>query len=213
MTRGARYASVALALIGLTALVTTGAPRVGATGLRAPLESIPRQLARWEPGFPPTSPAFKGDVNAGDRLARGYEGREGPVWIAVDYYPEQAERHRPAPRELLFPNQGWTELQERRVVLPLGDGATLDANLVVMRAEKDVTAVLYWYQLGSHPVASDHWYRAALVYHRLVRRRADGALVRVGTPLAAGDDVTAALARQSEFIRALQPHLLAVLPG
>jgi EpsI family protein len=212
VTRQACCASVALVLIGLTALLIAADPRSVDTALRTPLDAIPQSLARWHAGPPPTSPVLTSDANAGAYVSRGYTDDGGTIWVTVDYYVKQTERHRPAARQLLFPGQGWSELQEKRVTIPLGEGSPLEANLVVMRGRDARMVVLYWYQIGARAIASDHWYRAALMYHRLVRRRADGALVRVGAPLADGDDVTTAFARQAEFIRAFHPRLLAALP-
>ena len=214
MTRQACYAGIAIALIGLTGLlVITLDVRIGHTALRASLETIPTRWASWDSAPPPTGSAFTPDVNTSVHLSRGYADGVTTMWVAVDYYPQQPEGRRPAARELLFPRGGWTELQEQRITIPLAEGSPLEATQVVMRAGTARTLVVYWYQIGAHAIASDHGYRAALVYHRLLHRRADGALVRVGMPLGADDDVSRALARGREFIREFHPRLLAVLPA
>jgi len=213
VTRQSWYTAIAIALIGLTGLlVTTIDVRIGHTALRAPLDTIPARWAGWDSAPPPTGTALTADANTNVHLSRGYADGPTTMWVSVDYYPRQAERRRPAVRELLFPGGGWTELEEQRISIALANGSPLEATLVVMRSGTARTLVVYWYQIGAQAIASDHSYRAALMYHRLVHRRADGALVRVGTSLSKGDDVTTALTRQQEFIREFHPRLLAVLP-
>lgn len=213
MSRQARFVTLAVALIAIAGVLIAADPGVGDTALRAPLEEIPLVLGAWSAGPLADTDAFRQDPGAREHLARTYRDGQRTVRLAVDYYPQQTERHRPAARELLFPGQGWSELTEQRVHLA-GTRAdrSLEANLVVMRAPVARMAVLYWYQIGARSIAGDHWYRAALVYHRLVERRADGALVRVGVPLAGTEDAAVAVARHADFVRALYPPLVRVLP-
>jgi len=73
-------------------------------------------------------------------------------------------------------------------------------------------AVVYWYQIGQTSLASDHWYRAQLLYNGLVHGRTDGALVRLASLVAKDEDTAAVLARHSEFLREFYPLLLRSLP-
>jgi EpsI family protein len=162
-------------------------------------------------GVPPAH-AFAADAGAQESLLRAYDDGAGQVWVAVGYYPYQAEGQRPAAQELLRPGRGWNELTEERVRLRPAGADPLDANLVVMRTGELRVAVLYWYQIGARSIASDHGYRAFLIYNRLIHRRSEGALVRVGLPVAAAEDPAAAVARAVEFVRGFYPELVRALP-
>lgn len=54
----------------------------------------------------------------------------------------------------------------------------------------------------------DHWYRLLLFYNRVVRRRAEGALVRIASPIPEGVTPAAVLATQTAFLEAFYPDLL-----
>jgi EpsI family protein len=105
-------------------------------------------------------------------------------------------------------------VSEERLDVPAGGRLerSVPASLLVMRSPEQRVAVLYWYQLPGRAVASDHGYRALLLYNRLVHRRADGALVRVAAPVRAGDDVRAIVTKQVSFIQAIYPDVLGSLP-
>jgi hypothetical protein len=71
--------------------------------------------------------------------------------------------------------------------------------------------VLYWYQAASRSVASDHVYRAWLVYNRLVHHRSDGALVRLIMPVGERGDMAPQEALL-QFAYVFQPALARTLP-
>jgi EpsI family protein len=196
---------------GVLALLPAGVLPVP---LVEPLEGLPATLAGWTATLEPLPAVLPPDVNAPFQLGRTYRRDRTVVWVSVAYYPDQREGRRPPARELLFPVRGWTELEERRVSLPLGPAReALGANLVVMTREGQRFAILYWYQLGRRPVASDFWNRASLLYNRVVRRRADGAFVRIASavPPGASPDETVRIA--AEFLHGFYPALLRALPA
>jgi EpsI family protein len=144
-------------------------------------------------------------------MARTYRHNSAVVWLAVDYYVDQTETNRPVVLNLLYPGRGWRTLSERSVAIPLhGTRDVLHANFVSMRTSERQIATLYWYQIGSHATASDHWYRASLLYHRLVARRADGALVRVSAELPQAESESA-VGDLTQFVQAFEPELVRAL--
>jgi EpsI family protein len=136
------------------------------------------------------------------------------AWFAVGFYPNQTEGRRPATRSLVFPSSGWTDLSEETVSLPMAgpNGRALAANLVMVRRGDRRVAILYWYQLAGATIESDHFYRAQLLWNRLVHRRADGSLVRVAIPVPVAVDPSALIADHAELIRAFVPELSRILP-
>jgi hypothetical protein len=61
-------------------------------------------------------------------------------------------------------------------------------------------------------VADDHWYRALLLWRRLVHRRADGALVRIAFPAPDGTTIDAALDARVDLLRHLSAEIEDRLP-
>lgn len=212
MRRGLRFSLIALALLVATGIAVAMPVSVVQTPLRASFEAVPAP-----PGWRITEEAPEGivrpDWRAPVRLARGYAKGPETEWVLVEYFPLQDEARRANAREFVFPPQGWTQMTEREVALPIGaGGAAVPANLVLIEINKQRYAVLYWYEVGGIATLSDHGYRARLLYNRLVRGRSDGALIRIASPLEAGEDDRAALARQTNFLRVFYPALLGSLP-
>ena len=213
MKRHTLYSLVALALMAVAGVLIT-VPAGGAdVPLRGSFEAVPDVLPGWAFTSQPPGDALPPDTRAPSRLFRGFERDGRPLWVSVEYFPSQDEARRSAARTLIFPGHGWSQIAEQRVRLAVDAAAGgLDANLVLMEGRGVKVAVVYWYQIGQTPLASDHWYRAQLLYNGLVRGRTDGALVRIASLVAKDEDTAAVLARQSEFLREFYPLLLRSLP-
>ena len=213
MRRGVRFSLIALGLLVATGIAVAMPVRAIETPLRASFEAVPAP-----PGWRVTDEApetiLRPDGRAPVRLARGYAKGPETEWVLVEYFPIQDETRRAAAREFVFPAQGWTQMTEQEVVLPIGaGGAGVRANLVLIEIKQRRYAVLYWYEIGGIATYSDHGYRVRLLYNQLVRGRSDGALIRIASPLESGEDGRAALSRQTEFLRLFYPALLGSLPG
>lgn len=212
MRRGMRFALIALGLLVATGIAVAMPVRVKETPLRASFETIAAP-----PGWRATDEApetiVRPDERAPQRLARGYAKGSETEWVLVEYFPLQDETRRATAREFVFPAQGWSQLTEQGVSLPIGPGGeAVPATLVLIEVNTRRYAVLYWYEIGGFSTPSDHRYRAHLLYNQLVRGRSDGALIRIASPLATGEDGGAALTRQTEFLRQFYPALLRSLP-
>jgi EpsI family protein len=212
--RETMFCAVALLLLAAAgALALVPAP-VTDYPLAEPATILPASLGGWHASNSSDAEILGADLNPPERFVRAYERGGDVVWVSLDYYPSQTENHRPAARGVLFPGRGWSTLEEQRLSLPI-DGTSshsIPANLVLMQTPSRRLAILYWYQLQSRSISSDHSYRAVLLYNRLFRRRTDGALVRIASIVPEGTDPRATVARQSEFVQAFYPELLRHLP-
>jgi EpsI family protein len=153
------------------------------------------------------------DPRASAQLLRTYRNGDRTLWISVSYYPLQSEGHGPA-LELLYPNRGWSVLSARTIRIPLREpGAqSIPANLVLIREGGQGLAILYWYQVQGHSIASDHWYRALLVYNRLIHHRGDGAFIRVAAVIPDATGAEATVDQAMAFIQAFYPEIMRSLP-
>lgn len=214
MRRPVAFSVAALALLAMAAAALLVPRGVRDVAPAMPLELMPTRLAGWLGSDQGATDVLPADPGVPVHLARTYDKDGQRLWISVGYYPNQAEGRRPPARDLLFPGRGWSDLSEEVVTLPLdgGSGRSIPANLVLMRSGQRRVAILYWYQLQDHSIASDHWYRATLLYNRLIRGRAEGALVRIATAMPDGAGPQGAVAVQTEFVRAFYPELLRRLP-
>lgn len=214
MKRPTLYSLVALALMAIAGVLIT-VPAGGAdVPLRSSFEAIPDVLPGWAFSSQTPGDALPPDTGAPSRLFRGFERGGRPLWVSVEYFPSQDEARRSAARTLIIPSHGWSQIAEQpvRLTADAAPGGGLNANLVLMEGRGGKVAVVYWYQIGQTSLASDHWYRAQLLYNGLVHGRTDGALVRLASLVAKDEDTATVLARHSEFLREFYPLLLRSLP-
>ena len=177
----------------------------------AHLERIPDVLDPWRATTEAPPSVIPVDPRAHAHLFRTYAKDGRQLWVSVIYYTQQGSNNRPPAQDLLYPARGWTEDGVTVETLPLDDGRTVKLNLAVTRLATQRYAVLYWYQVGSQSLASDHLYRGLILYNRLIHRRTEGALVRLIMPLDEGR-LAAVRAEMTEFLRLFQPKLIGSLP-
>ncbi len=214
MRRRAFFFAAALVLLSAAGGSLLLPPGDREVPLVAPFESFPAALKGWTGSNHAPPDALPADPRAPEHLLRTYRNGAQTVWVSVGYYPSQPEGRRPPAQELLFPRRGWSTLTERPVRIPL-DGRrerSIPANLLVMRTADRRVVTLYWYQIQTRSIASDHWYRAILLYNRLVHRRSDGALVRIAASAPDTVDPAAVVGGLTEFSRVFYPELLKSLP-
>lgn len=72
--------------------------------------------------------------------------------------------------------------------------------------------VLYWYQDGRETIGSEVAYRIHQAKRRILHRRTDGAVIRIATPIADGEDMEQARERLGKFAAQLYSELVKVLP-
>ena len=214
MRRQAVHSLVALALLGLSGAVVAAPASMKDVPLRMDFEAVPDAVAGWRATAWAPVAALPPDPRAPRRLTRAFEREDRPLWTMVEYYPSQESDRRAAARDLVFPSHGWSEIAERRVELtaPAAPGGRLEANLVVLDGRSERVAIVYWYQIGQQPLASDHWYRVELLYNGIAHGRTDGALVRIAAPLRSDEAPESVLPRFTDFLREFYPLLLRSLP-
>lgn len=189
----------------------------------ARLETLPLALDGWR-GVPvPLRSTVERILDADLNLQRAYESPDTSetVWLYVGYYGTHRggrPEHTPG---VCYPSAGWTIEASREWTAeprPDGDGrARLDAphrrvdELVVSRGGER-RLVHFWYRSGRRTGLLGTWSVSVdQLRGRLADGRADGALVRLSTPIAGGG-IEAARRRLAAFRRVLEPELEARWP-
>jgi EpsI family protein len=91
-------------------------------------------------------------------------------------------------------------------------GGPLQANRALIRLGNQRQLVYYWFQQRGRIVTNEYLAKWYLFVDSLRINRTDGALVRLTTPLAAGEDVAAADRRLAEFAARAMPELERFVP-
>jgi EpsI family protein len=172
----------------------------------SPLENVPARIGHWESRDIPVPRAVEEELRADFNLQRVYANRSGQVvWLYVGYYgTERGGRPEHTPRGC-YTGAGWG-IESSRIVNVTPNGA-LRANEYLVTNSGERRLVHFWYRshrrtgiLGGLDQNVDR------LMGRLFDNRADGALVRVSTPMLDGDTV-GARGRLLSFSSLLDPLL------
>jgi EpsI family protein len=172
----------------------------------SPLAKIPARVGLWDSTDIPVPRAVEEELDADFNLQRAYADRTGQVvWLYVGYYgTERGGRPEHTPRGC-YTGAGWG-IESSRIVKVTPDGS-LRANEYLVTNAGQRRLVHFWYRshrrtgiLGGLDQNLDR------LIGRLFDRRADGALVRISTPIS-DDDTVAARGRLLAFASLLDPLL------
>ena len=92
-----------------------------------------------------------------------------------------------------------------------GEALRVNRAVVQMGEEKQLT--YYWFMQGGRVVTSEGLIRWYIFWDALTRNRSDGALVRLMTPMAPGENEQNADTRLAEFSREAVKYLPAYVPN
>jgi EpsI family protein len=172
----------------------------------SPLTNVPTRIGRWLSTDVPLASFVESELRADFNFQRTYLTRSGDkVWLYVGYYgTARGGRPEHTPRGC-YTGAGWGIKSSRTVEIDSNDEFRANEYLVEQRGEQRL--VHFWYRshrrtgiLGGLDQNVDR------LLGRLLDGRADGALVRISTPLS-GDDTTTARGRLLSFASLLDPLL------
>jgi EpsI family protein len=179
----------------------------------AQLDALPHQLDDWRGYDIPVEDGVAKMLAADYNLQRVYITRaEDLVWLYVGYYGTLRGGRPEHTPWVCYPSNGWEILQQGIVPVDSRDGRR--ANEILVEQDGKRRLVHFWYRshrrsgmLGAFEQALDR------LLGRLVEGRADGALVRLSTPLEAGIDIAMARTRLVSFGRTVEPIITARWPS
>jgi EpsI family protein len=179
---------------------------------RLPLQTFPEHLG----DFTGTDVPIEGDVlqilGPGDFLSRVYTGQSHYIHLFIAYFPTQrAGDTIHSPRNCL-PGAGWTPVESTQITLSVPGLARFPANRYVIAKGDSRQLVLYWYWAHDRGVASEYWAKYYLVADSIRMNRSDGSLVRLTTPIAAGESADAAEQRLMPVVNEIVPQLENYIP-
>ena len=175
------------------------------------LATLPGQIGAWVSRDVPLESAVEAELRADMNLQRLYTHPTGAsVWLYIGYYgTARGGRPEHTPRGC-YTGAGWGIESSRS--LDAEPGGPLRVNEYVVERDGERQLVHFWYRshrrtglLGGLDQNVDR------LLGRLLDGRADGALVRLSTPLAPGEEV-AARGRLLGFAAELDPMLAARWP-
>jgi exosortase D (VPLPA-CTERM-specific) len=213
-SRGLAAAAVLSAAV--TAVFLLAPPPARLVPDRDPFLLFPRDLAAWS-GIPrPLEPEVAAVLGADDYINASFAapGEASFVNLFVAYYDRQTEGsgiHSPA---VCLPVGGWevASITRHRVETGITPYAGFEVNRTVILKGNERQLVYYWFEQRGRRMTNDYLAKASVVWDSLTRGRSDGALVRLVTPIAPGEDEAAAEARMLRFLNLALTRLPRFVP-
>lgn len=169
---------------------------------REPFVTFPMDLGSWHGRREPIDRLYLDMLQLDDFVHANYaQPGQAPVNLYVAYYASQRNEvstHSPAS---CLPGGGWKIMSlERSELTGLGaNGSALPVNRVVIQQGSSRQLVYYWFQQRGRQITNEYMVKWYLFRDSLTRSRSDGALVRIITPVPAGEAIETAEARLTGF--------------
>jgi len=169
------------------------------------LATLPTRIDAYEGRDIPLESTVESVLRADFNLQRSYYGAGSLVWLYVGYYgTTRGGRPEHTPRGC-YTGAGWGIESTRTLrVVPNGE---LRANEYLVERDGERRLVHFWYRSAQRTGMLGGWdQNVDRFVGRLTDGRADGALIRISTPLN-GEDEVSARGRLLGFASALDPLL------
>lgn len=152
---------------------------------RKSLKEFPTQIGSWQQQGEDVrfDDETEKVLRADDYVSRSFQSNGRVASLYVGYYATQrngATYHSPLN---CLPGSGWVMSDGGKMTITPADAPSFEANRYVIQNGNQRALMIYWYQGRGNAVASEYWAKIYTVLDSVRRRRSDGALVRVMTPL------------------------------
>lgn len=217
---GNTVAIAGFAMIGTFAVGTVALPALSqkVEVSRTPFVLFPNRLADWEGERQYLEPGIEAVLAADDYLLMKYVSRDQkqPVDFFIAYYDKLTEGGGIHSPEVCLPAGGWEISEIQKLTISVSTEEKGDIALPVNRAiiQKGLHRQLayYWFDMRGRKLNGDYESKAYTIYDSIAYGRADGALVRVITPIAPNESEESAEKRLSAFLENAIPNMDAYLP-
>ena len=177
--------------------------------------AFPTALGEWH-GRPSSLDAqTEHGLGLTDYILSDYAKRDGRVVnLYVAYYASQRTGSSPHSPSVCIPGNGWQITDLERTAYHNNDlSVSLPLNRVVIARGSQKELVYYWFEERGMKIANEYWSKLYLLRDAILKNRTDGALVRLTTPLYAGETEGDAEKRLQEFTQTAVPNLAGYLPA
>lgn len=204
----------AVMLLAGTALLLHTRPEADRNPPSEPLSQFPSTIGGWTGSDQQIDRETLDVLGAGDFLSRIYtEGSHSPqIGLFIGYFPTQRTGQTIHSPKNCLPGAGWVFESSNTVDLTDVSGQPHRVGEYIIANGDARQFVIYWYQAHGRSVANEYMAKIHLVADAIRMNRTDGALVRVITPIASSEGVSAARERAEAFTVQLAPLLPRFIP-
>lgn len=202
----ASYLVLAVVLVGLGGPIATRVGRAPAVELRQSFDNFPLELGPWHGQLVYIDPEMVKATQSDAHLnAEFSHPGQPPVSLWIAYYENQKKKGLHSPK-LCLTGSGWTQINMGTMEIARGWLITY----MIMEQMGNRVVVYYWYLQRGRWINNEYMYKLYMAYDGLLKRRTDGALIRLMTP--AQPDVESARKRLNSFVSQLVPVLPKFIP-
>ena len=186
------------------------------TPIIQPFSKFPLVVGAWEGKRQFLEQQFIDVLEFSDYTSINYSKPDSPpVNVYVAYYESQRKGKSIHSPETCLPGSGWVFKQAGTTTIPLsGEGAL---SVTVMRAlmekEDSRQLVYFWFDQRGRVLTNAYEMKLYNLWDALLKKRTDGALVRIITPISSSEKIDDADRRLQVFIKDINPTLREFIPG
>jgi EpsI family protein len=140
-------------------------------------------------------------------------GDSFPVGLFIGYFATQRTGQSIHSPQHCLPGAGWTFESSKYTDLNDIEGKRYNVGEYVINNGGAKQFVIYWYQAHGRSIANEYKAKAYMLADAIRYNRTDGALVRVITPIASGEQIADARDRAVRFASHMTPYLSQFIPN
>ena len=182
---------------------------------RALFVDFPMQIDGWIGNSMPLEKQYIDGLRFDDYVLAEYriEGSQ-PITFYSAYYRSQRKGQSAHSPQSCLPGGGWEISSLKLLDLPSGGGMThtLHANRAVIQKDNQKQIVLYWFKQRDRILTNEYLVKFYLLWDALLRRRTDGALMRIASLVEGGETEDIIDQRMRQFLMVLEPELNRYVP-
>ncbi len=204
-------ALAAMAAIGLSQIVTDDALIIPE---RKDFAGVPAELEDWSPETRPIDPTVAEVLGADDTIVVDLRTPEGDTYnLYMAYLDAQRDgRSWHSPRQCI-PGGGWKISKHDIVRTKSGNGRRFSYNRLLIENGENRQLVYYWYDQRGRKVANEFVMKFWLIVDAVARKRSDGAMVRLITPVTPGMTLAEADIKLQRMTKRIESFLPDYVPN
>lgn len=166
--------------------------RSDVTPQRRQLQEFPRILGNWKQIGSDIyfSPEIEKILQASDYLVRDYASPDGKVVnLYIGYYNSQrtgVTYHSP---QNCLPGTGWELKNPSLITINTASNREAPVNFYVIQNTESRELMIYWYQGRGRILSSEFQAKIYMILDKVLKRRSDGAMIRITIPSSENEDV------------------------
>jgi len=205
--------AIALALLALTAAIAYGIEFREKVPISKSLSQFPLQVGSWNGAREYLDQFFIKELDFTDYVIVNYQNSGKTVNFYIAWYENQRKGESIHSPESCLPGTGWIFNRSGIVSVPMVDGRPLPVNRAIMEKSGHKQIVYYWFPMRGRVLTSTWEIKICTFWDALTKKRTDGALVRIISPISGSESVQEAESRLQAFTREIVPVTNEYLPS